>query len=150
MDDDFNTPQAIAALFDLAADINRAAAAAMQGDRAAAGGLAVATETLKTLAGVLGFRIDQPALSPDAAASLGRLLDASRTSAPALFGDGAAPSDAGEIVAVLLAAREQARQQRRFDVADQIRRGLGDLGIIVEDLPGGPRWRVATRREAST
>ena len=150
MDDDVNTPQAIAALFDLAGDINRASGAALQGDRPAAGGLAVATETLKALAGVLGFRIDQLRLASDAAEALGRLLETSRTRAPALFADGVAPADAAAIVAALLAGRDQARQQRRFDVADEIRRGLTDLGIVVEDLPGGSRWRVAVRRDALT
>jgi len=150
MDDDVNTPQAIAALFDLAGDINRASSAALQGDRLAAGGLAVATETLKALAGVLGFRIDQPRLASGAAEALGRLLETSRTRAPALFADGVAPADAAAIVAALLAGRDQARQQRRFDVADEIRRGLTDLGIVVEDLPGGSRWRVAVRRDALT
>ena len=150
MDDDVNTPQAIAALFDLAGDINRASSAALQGDRLAAGGLAVATETLKALAGVLGFRIAQPRLESDAAEALGRLLETSRTRAPALFADGVAPADAAAIVAALLAGRDQARQQRRFDVADEIRRGLTDLGIVVEDLPGGSRWRVAVRRDALT
>jgi len=84
------------------------------------------------------------------AAALGRLLETSRTRAPALFADGVAPADAAAIVAALLAGRDQARQQRRFDVADEIRRGLTDLGIVVEDLPGGSRWRVAVRRDALT
>lgn len=150
MDEDFNTPQAIAALFDLASDINRAAGAALQGDAGASGGLATATETLKELAGVLGLRIDQPRLAPGAAEALHRLLEASRARDPALFADGVSPADAAGIISALLAGRDRARQQRRFDVADEIRRGLGTLGIIVEDLPGGSRWRVAARRDVQT
>ncbi len=52
MDDDFNTPGAIAALFDLARDVNRARE---QGVGAAA--LAQAQRTLRELAGVLGFTL---------------------------------------------------------------------------------------------
>ncbi len=148
MDDDFNTPQAIAALFDLAAEINRAAGAALQGDRQAAAGLASTTETLKTLSGALGFLIAQSRLPADAAEALSSLLERYRGREPALFTDGGTAADATGIVTALLAGRDRARQQKRFDVADDIRRQLAELGIIVEDLPGGSRWRVAARRDA--
>ena len=157
MDDDFGTPQAIAALFDLAVEINRAAGAILQGDTGStagsavgAAGLAVATETLQTLAGVLGLRIGQSQLPANAADALGRLLASQRAREPALFADGGVPTDAGAAVAALLAGRERARQQKRFDIADAIRRQLGELGIVVEDLPGGSRWRVVARRDART
>ena len=52
MDDDLNTPQALAALFDLARDINRAARA--DGDVGAASAL------LRELGGILGLRLEQP------------------------------------------------------------------------------------------
>ncbi len=155
MDDDFGTPQALAALFDLAVEINRAAAAALQGDQGpasgeASGGLAIATETLRTLAGVLGLRLDQARLPAEAADALGGLFRALRAQDPVLFPDGAVPSRPEEIVSALLVGRDRARQLKRFDVADAIRRELAELGIIVEDLPGGSRWRVVTRRDART
>lgn len=170
MDDDFGTPQAIAALFDLAVEINRAAGAVLQGDRPSApgqtgagpsaggpavaresaAGLAVATETLRSLAGVLGLRLDQVVLPAGAADALGRLFAAVRDQAPALFPDGAASSTSAGLVSALLAGRDRAREARRFEVADAIRRQLGELGIIVEDLPGGSRWRVVARRDTRT
>ena len=55
MDDDFNSPAALAQLFDLARDINRAAE---QGTSAEA--LAEAKQTLAELAGVLGFTLAEP------------------------------------------------------------------------------------------
>ncbi|MBI3998461.1 MAG: cysteine--tRNA ligase [Armatimonadetes bacterium] len=150
MDDDFNTPQAIAALFDLAPEINRGATAALQADRQSAGGLATATVTLRQLAGVLGLRIDHVRVPAETAEALGRLLESLRAQEPSLFPAGATPSDPEAIVGALLVGRDRARQSRRFDIADAIRRQMGDLGIIVEDLPGGSRWRVVTRRGGGT
>jgi cysteinyl-tRNA synthetase len=41
----------------------------------------------------------------------------------------------------LVARREQARADREFDESDRIRDLLADEGIVVDDTPGGPRWR---------
>jgi cysteinyl-tRNA synthetase len=147
MDDDFNTPQALAALFDLAADLNRGATAALQGELALAGGLATAAETLRRLAGVLGLRLERDRVPEATAAALARLLADLRAREPALFGDGAPPGPPEVVVAALLAGRDRARQARRYELADDIRRRMHELGVIVEDLPGGTRWRIAARRE---
>ncbi len=55
MDDDFGTPQAIAALYDLAREINRA-----RSENASAPALAPAQATLRELAGVLGLTLQEP------------------------------------------------------------------------------------------
>ena len=60
MDSDLNTPQALAALFDLAREINRA----RQGGQ----GVAQAQETLKEIGGVLGLTFHPPSKPPGAAA----------------------------------------------------------------------------------
>lgn len=150
MDDDLGTPLALAALFDLAVEINRASAAALQGEPAAAGGLRGAVDTLHTLAGVLGLSLGQTALPAEAADALGKLFSTLRTEYPAFFSDGTTPSRPEETVAALVAGRDRARQEKRFDVADAIRSQLAKMGIIVEDLPGGSRWRVVARRDART
>ena len=150
MDDDLGTPLALAALFDLAVEINRASAAALQGDPAAAGGLRGAVDTLHTLAGVLGLSLGQTALPAEAANALTHLFSTLRAEHPAFFPDGTTPSRPEEIVAALVAGRDRARQEKRFDVADAIRSQLAKMGIIVEDLPGGSRWRVVARRDART
>ncbi|HPR65027.1 MAG TPA: cysteine--tRNA ligase [Thermoanaerobaculia bacterium] len=41
----------------------------------------------------------------------------------------------------LVSRREEARKNRNFAEADEIRTRLDSLGIIVEDTPSGPRWR---------
>ena len=56
MDDDFNTPQAVAVLFDLARDINRGDEAGQDTSRARA--------LLKELAGVLGLTLQEPEAAP--------------------------------------------------------------------------------------
>ena len=58
MDDDLNTPQALAALFDLARDVNRASAEGRS--------VVAAQETLRELAGVLGLSLREPETPEDA------------------------------------------------------------------------------------
>jgi len=43
----------------------------------------------------------------------------------------------------LVALREAARKRRDFADADRIRDALAAEGVMVEDTPGGPRWRRA-------
>ena len=58
MDDDLNTPQALAALFDLARDVNRASAEGRS--------VVAAQEMLRELAGVLGLSLREPETAEDA------------------------------------------------------------------------------------
>ena len=69
MDDDFGTPQAVATLYDLAREINRA-----RGDGALAEMLAPAQATLRELAGVLGLTLQEPESDKLAAAPFIELL----------------------------------------------------------------------------
>jgi len=73
MDDDFGTPQAIAALYDLAREINRA-----RGENATAETLAPAQATLRELAGVLGLTLQEPKAKLMQAAPFIELLIATR------------------------------------------------------------------------
>ena len=66
MDDDLNTPAALAALFDLARDINRAAT------RAA---VDAAQATLRELAGVLGLTLREPEAAMGAAPFIELLVE---------------------------------------------------------------------------
>lgn len=40
-----------------------------------------------------------------------------------------------------LSARAEARARRDFGTADEIRRALDEKGIVIEDTPGGTRWK---------
>ncbi|MDR5683067.1 MAG: cysteine--tRNA ligase [Armatimonadota bacterium] len=143
MDDDFNTPQAIAEIFALAADANRLtdALAKRVGDvgapEDAADALAQAADGLRELAGVLGLRLAPAVPQEWLDQQLRRLLEeeeALRSIDPT--------GKTKEILDAILAARQRARDRRDFATADRIRRRLGEIGVSVEDYPGGSRWRI--------
>jgi cysteinyl-tRNA synthetase len=117
MDDDFNTPEAIAVLFDLATELNRKHAA---GELDSVHALA---ECLRSLAGVLGF------LERD----------------PATFLQSGSPGELdASAIEQQIAARVAAKQAKAFEQADQIRADLLKQGVVLEDKPGGiTEWRRA-------
>jgi cysteinyl-tRNA synthetase len=41
----------------------------------------------------------------------------------------------------MIEERKAARQRRDFAAADAIRTSLADRGILLEDNPGGTRWK---------
>jgi cysteinyl-tRNA synthetase len=148
MDDDFNTPQAISELFGLAADSNRLtdAIAKLSPDAGhpedAVDALASTRDTLRELGGVLGLQLAPVMSAQRLDAALLRLLreeDALRSI------DGIGGPE--EILDAILATRQQARDRRDFATADRIRRRLGEIGVSVEDYPGGSRWRIKTSTE---
>jgi cysteinyl-tRNA synthetase len=130
MDDDFNTPEAIAVLQGLARELNVARDSGASD--AALGKLA--TE-LRALGSVLGFLGEDPARflrSAATASSAGQ--DAS--GAPKLPGLSDAEID------TLVAARIAARKAKNFAESDRIRDLLAAAGVLLEDKPGGiTLWR---------
>jgi cysteinyl-tRNA synthetase len=125
MDDDLNTAQALAALFDLARGINR--------NRDAGENVSTAQATLRELAGVLGLTLETTVHPAD--------LDVVALSKLAKqFQVVCGGTDAQSTIEALLAHREEARRSRDFSVADGIRDGLAAAGVEVEDTPSGPRW----------
>src|SRR4051795_4884434 len=47
------------------------------------------------------------------------------------------------LVPAMLEAREAARSRKDFADADRIRDALAAAGVVLEDTPAGPRWRLA-------
>ena len=43
----------------------------------------------------------------------------------------------------MIAKRQQARKERNFALADQIRKELADKGILLEDTREGVKWKRA-------
>lgn len=115
MDDDFNSPEACAVLFEMAREINRLRDTDLQ----AAAALAA---RLKELAGVLGVL----QMDPDAFLQSGA----------------AGTVDAAEVEA-LIAARLQARADKNWGESDRIRDQLTAMGVVLEDSKGGTTWRLA-------
>ena len=114
MDDDFNTPEAISVLFDLAHEVHRARGPAPDRARSLAG-------TLRALGGVLGL------LGADPEA----WLRGEST------GDG--PDD--DAVAAMIERRAAARARRDWAEADRLRDELAAAGIGLEDGARGTVWR---------
>jgi cysteinyl-tRNA synthetase len=111
MDDDFDTPAAVASVFGL---VRRANTALDAGDRAE---VATLLATVRELCGSFGLTIDDGTLRPP--------------------GDGS--GDGAEIDA-LVVARNEARARRDFAEADRIRNELDARGVTLEDGAGGTTW----------
>jgi cysteinyl-tRNA synthetase len=52
------------------------------------------------------------------------------------------PSILSPLMDILMDIRGKLRSAKQWEMADQIRDKLIEAGIIVEDTPQGPRWRV--------
>ncbi|AEE22824.1 cysteinyl-tRNA synthetase [Glaciecola sp. 4H-3-7+YE-5] len=116
MDDDFNTPEAMAVLFDVAKELNKAKAEEQSGHSRAS-----------DLAGIL--------------LNLGKVLGIlQRSPSEYLQGDQQDADEVAEIEA-LIKARNDARAAKDWPAADAARDGLNVLNIILEDGPSGTTWR---------
>lgn len=112
MDDDFNTPGALAVLFDLAREINKLKSAnPLEADRLAA--------RLKQLGGVLGL-LEQ---------------------VPETFLQGEAAENEISQIEALIVQRNDARAAKDWAAADAARNALSEMGIVLEDGPNGTTWR---------
>jgi cysteinyl-tRNA synthetase len=110
MDDDFNSPRAIAQTFDLARMINQA-----RDSGAPADSLAYAQSILHEFTGILGLTLK------------GRFA--------------AAPTETEPFIALLVETRAQLRAAKQWALADCVRDRLVELGVILEDGPGGTTWK---------
>ena len=129
MDDDFNTPRAIGALYGLARNTYKILS--LRQPRAL--DLARVHSAFAEMAGdVLGF-IDFKALKPEQMGGIRKregmsLLRARRDLTKELSG-------------LLIQMRSESRQAKNFAQADAIRKRLDEIGIILEDTPEGTKWR---------
>lgn len=115
MNDDFNTPEAVAVLFEIAKEINRVKADDNERARALAA-------TLVQLGDVLGILQQQPEQF---------LKSSSADSA----------DDEEAEIEQLIAQRNQARADKDWAEADKIRDQLQQKGIVLEDKDGQTNWR---------
>jgi len=120
MDDDFNTPRAIAVLFDLSRQVNTLL---NSGQSVSRGTLEAIDGVYETLGGdVLGLRFE------------GQVVGGVSQAGSDLM-DG--------LVRMLIDVRQEARKAREWAKADAIRNRLAEMGIALEDGPEGSRWRVS-------
>ncbi len=118
MQDDFNTPEALAVLQGVARDLNIAKAARQAS--ASADGAA----TLRELGRALGLLQQDPGVYAKRGVGARSLAD--------------------EQIETLIAARRAARAAKNFAESDRIRELLAAAGVLIEDKPGGAtQWRRA-------
>lgn len=128
MDNDFDTPNALASLFSLLRLVNHHLSLPAVDIQA----LAIAEAELKKMLDILGLE--------EARASLaGRLPGLN-----ALLSEwGGAPAPSPEsALGNLIALRESARAKKDYAASDIIRKKLAGLGIVLEDKKGDVRWKV--------
>ena len=146
MDDDFNTAQAIAILFDLAREINRADEAGYKSEEA--------RKVLLELGDILGltFRMpEKPAPNNEALRQLAdfitkRLEEAEHSQIAKDFWSKATLISLGRhsesLPDLFISTRNQLREAGQWQLADEIRDKLAELGIALEDTSQGTKWKM--------
>jgi cysteinyl-tRNA synthetase len=114
MDDDFNTPQALAVLFELAKELNLQKANNIEQAVILAG-------TLKELGGLVGLLQLEPAA----------FLQGQNNDAEVV------------VIEALIEQRNQARKNKDWAMADEARDKLNTMNIVLEDSEGKTTWRKA-------
>jgi len=120
MDDDLNTANAIALIFEKVKEMNKTMDSPL--DDPSKAGLSLERRQLYLASAVLGFLHEEPEAFFEA-------LAASTQEA-----------DSGEIEK-LIEERKSARKNKDWARADAIRQRLKDMGIVLEDGPKGTTWR---------
>jgi cysteinyl-tRNA synthetase len=128
MNDDFNSAGAVAALFDLASEVNRSKDP-------------VLVSQLKALAALLGLLQKDPVVYFQSPTRYTRRA-IEQGSSGSTEATAAALSEAE--IETLIAARAAAKAAKNFAEADQIRATLKNAGVELDDKPGGlTQWRRA-------
>jgi cysteinyl-tRNA synthetase len=118
MDDDFNTPGALAEIFAFVREINT-----LVGDVGGAAVLREALAVLTELVGILGVNLTDAGAAGEGAGLTSDTLKG--------------------VIEFLLELREEARKSKDFAKADQIRDRLTQIGVEVSDTKDGPTWKLS-------
>jgi cysteinyl-tRNA synthetase len=114
MDEDFNTPQALAALFDMSKGINRFLDEQKQ----------VSAEILENVS--------------DSFSELGTALGLFQQEKTKEIGE----KIADDLVQLLFDVREELRKKGEYGLSDDIRARMKKLGLVIEDTSEGPKWKL--------
>ena len=115
MDDDFNTALAISQMFGLAKEINRYHQEVERGTSFDAANFKKAADVFYTMAEIIGIFEQEEMVADDGLADA--LMD------------------------IIIGIRQEARAAKNWAVADKIRDGLKNAGVVIEDTPTGVRWK---------
>jgi cysteinyl-tRNA synthetase len=128
MNDDFNTPEAVAVLFDLANEVNRSKS--LQ-----------AAKLLKSLGAVLGLLQREPQVFLQATPKIYKHEMSGGISTGGSADMEFVPAGLTKSVQQYIKDRTAARQAKNFAESDRIRDQLLGAGIVLEDGPAGTTWR---------
>lgn len=117
MNDDFNTPGALAEIYSFVREINT-----LTKDVGGAAVLREALSVLIELVGILGIDLSEESQAE---------------------GDGQSAEALKGVVEFLLELREEARKSKDFALSDSIRDRLNQLGIEIKDTKDGPTWKMS-------
>ena len=132
MDDDFGTPEAVAVLFELAAEVNR-----NKSQHVAA--------TLKGLGCVLGLLQQDPTRYLQSRREITGVVRTSQAQSVRAEGTIVNPPTfelTNNQIESFIAQRAAAKADKNFAKADQIRQQLLDQGIVLKDSPQGTTWEA--------
>jgi cysteinyl-tRNA synthetase len=134
LEDDLNTSEARAAIFELVRNGNVAA----DSGKLFAGNVPAINEALRKFDEIFAVLEDRDAEIARGALQWAQEEGRGDQAAPELV---AAYSLSDQQIDALLAEREQARRTRNFARSDAIRNELSALGILIEDSKEGARWK---------
>ncbi len=132
MSDDFNTPEAFAAIYGLVREMN-----ILKDKAVKEGGISkkalqsykeAADLIYKTTRDIFGFF---DSLKPCVDVEEVKQIEKEKSAIDE------------ELVEILIEVRNKARKEKKFDIADYIRDSLKEKGIILEDTPVGTKWKKA-------
>ena len=121
MDDDFNTPGALGAIFELVAIVNKFTSENPSLSAYGKNALGRVNATLVELCGVLGLDVTKDRTSEKE----GSLVD--------------------DLMKLIIEVRQYAREKKDWTAADKIRDGLANLGIKLEDTREGTIWKITSK-----
>ncbi len=126
MENDFDTPMALSALFQFIHMINSETSKDVVDKK----GLTATKKGLQQMLEILGIRMEK------------RTLTAKKDVVAVAERFGIKESNPEKAIGLLIAMREKARKEKNFKLSDDIRARLRETGIILEDKKEGVRWRL--------
>lgn len=129
MDDDFNAPEGLGAVFALVTDLNGAVGAS----NVTVAGVQAARDLVVDLMDCFGIDVTAASAGEEGANYPEAVLELAASIA------GFAGTSKAEAVQALLDARTAARKAKDWGTADSVRDGLTGLGFAIEDTPQGAR-----------
>ncbi len=123
MDDDFNAPKALAALFDFSKEVHKLKC----GSREA---VAQSLDFLKTTLSIFGISVREKEIPEEAKRKLAEVAKK--------FGIRVE----GEVIDSIVKAREELRKKKDYKTSDEIRAELEKIGILLEDEEEKTVWKI--------